>query len=322
MATRYDQGRKRWVVEFEQAGIRVFRRLPKGCSRAQGETLEANLRREIFDRETLDKQTDITLRDAIDRWLLDTRRKSPKKAASESRQWETYVGTRLLKEAPVVAQEAVRAWTKPVQVGKGKKPPSLATIDRRLAMLKAVCKHAWKQDWISHNLSGRITLFNPPNGREVYLSRAQVKTLAKSAPTSESKAAIMLLAYTGLRVSELLCQPAVERRSATLFVSRTTAKNKKNRSVPVPTVALPYLRALPLGLSYWALRKQFIAACKAAKLKNVRIHDLRHTYASFLAANGEDLYTIATLLGDELQSAKRYTHLIQDRLKQAVAGLK
>ena len=321
MAVRFDQGRKRWVVEFEQSNIRIFRRLPKGCARAQAESLEGQLRREIFDRESLDKRADVSLRHAIDQWLLDTRRKNTRKAQSEAKQWDGFVGTRMLKEAPEVASEAIRAWRKPMAADKGK-PPSLATIDRRLAMLKAVCKYAWEQRMIGENMSARIKLFNPPNEREVYLSRAQVKTLAKYAPSSESKAAIILLAYTGLRVSELLCQPAVERRSAMLSVSRTTAKNKKSRLVPVPAAAQSYLRALPLPLSYWRFRKEFIAACKASGVKGVRIHDLRHTYASWLAANGEDLYTIAKLLGDELQSAKRYTHLIKERLVKAVAGLK
>ncbi|HET9643587.1 MAG TPA: site-specific integrase [Burkholderiaceae bacterium] len=51
-------------------------------------------------------------------------------------------------------------------------------------------------------------------------------------------------------------------------------------------------------------------ALKAAKVKNFRFHDLRHSCASYLAQDGASLLQIADVLGHrQLQVTKRYSHL-------------
>ena len=56
----------------------------------------------------------------------------------------------------------------------------------------------------------------------------------------------------------------------------------------------------------------------AAVLNEVRIHDLRHTFASGGLAVGEGLSTIGKLLGHtQVQTTARYAHLAADPLKQA-----
>jgi len=336
MAVRYDEQRKRWLVEFEQAHIRIFRRLPKGSTQTQAQSLETKLRREIFDRETLEKIPALSLEKAIEQWLLeDHRRKDRRKMQSEARQWEPFAKGRLLREVPQVVQEAMSEWSH-TQSSSGQQSgrtaargtsgsistavstrTKAATINRRLAMLKSVCRHAYKQGRIAENLSGRITVLREDNKREVYLTKRQVSQLAAA---SSYPATIWLAAYTGLRASELLALPKMPPHSATLHVYKS--KSGKPRIVPVAGPARRYLSALPLEHSYWQLHKDFSRARKAIGMPGLHFHDLRHTFASWLAAEGEDLYTIATLLGDQLQSAQRYTHLVKGRLRDAVGKLK
>ena len=61
-----------------------------------------------------------------------------------------------------------------------------------------------------------------------------------------------------------------------------------------------------------------------AGLDNVRLHDLRHSYASRALALGESLPVIAKLLGHaQIQTTARYTHLTRDAVRDAatrVAG--
>jgi hypothetical protein len=80
MATRYDRNRQQWVTEFEQTGIRVYRRHPRGIGKPQAEAWEVKRRREIYDRVDLDRKPDLTIGDAIDLWLQDNRRKNQKQA--------------------------------------------------------------------------------------------------------------------------------------------------------------------------------------------------------------------------------------------------
>ena len=60
------------------------------------------------------------------------------------------------------------------------------------------------------------------------------------------------------------------------------------------------------------------ASRKAAGLSDVRIHDLRHTFASFLVNSGRTLYEVQHLLGHtQIKTTQRYSHLSQDTLLDA-----
>jgi integrase len=62
----------------------------------------------------------------------------------------------------------------------------------------------------------------------------------------------------------------------------------------------------------------WIEARKAAKLDGVRLHDLRHTYASVLVSAGMSLPIIGSLLGHSTPvTTARYAHLFDDPLRQA-----
>ena len=332
MAVRVSRGR--YVVEFQQGGSRVHRRLPPGVTKAQAQELETKLRRELFDGSTLDRRQELTLTAAIGLWLQSNRRKNQRQAESEARQWEPFVQGRMLRDAPEVAQEAVGLWrsrastpdartatarTRSAATRSATAMPS--TINRRLALLKAVCKHAWKQGLTPDNLSGRISLLREDNKREVYLTRSQVQKLARSSPSREAASAILLLAYTGLRVSELLAMPAATSRQASLTVA--SSKTGKPRIVPVPEPVRGLLRALPLPLSYWQLRNAFDAAKAKAGLPHVRIHDLRHSTASWLINEGVDLYVVGKVLRHTSpQTTARYAHLTTATLEKAMRKLK
>jgi integrase len=194
-------------------------------------------------------------------------------------------------------------------------------VNRRLALLKAVCKHAWKQGLHPENLSGRISLLREDNKREVYLTITQVRRLAKNATNSEVSAAIMIAAYTGLRASELLALSTATITSRSLTVSQS--KTGKPRVVPLPLAAQQYVRALPLGISYWQLHSEFCKAREAAGLPHVQFHDLRHTCASWLINAGVDLYTVGKILGHTTPATTaRYAHLSTQTLAKAMARLK
>lgn len=58
--------------------------------------------------------------------------------------------------------------------------------------------------------------------------------------------------------------------------------------------------------------------CRAAKIAEARIHDLRHTYASGLASAGQALPVIGALLGHtQPATTARYSHLFDDPLRAA-----
>ena len=112
-----------------------------------------------------------------------------------------------------------------------------------------------------------------------------------------------------------------------------TTKQKTEHRVPLSAPALELLVKLRAAAGEDAefvfpgrfgghrvdhLKNPWPKICKAAGITGVRLHDLRHTYASLLASSGFSLPMIGALLGHtQPQTTHRYAHLFDDPLRQA-----
>jgi integrase len=77
-----------------------------------------------------------------------------------------------------------------------------------------------------------------------------------------------------------------------------------------------------LGKPIVSLRKSWERICAAAQIENVRLHDLRHSFASVAAAGGLSLPVIGALLGHSQPSTTaRYAHLAASPLHQAADAI-
>jgi integrase len=145
-------------------------------------------------------------------------------------------------------------------------------------------------------------------------------------------AAIKLLVFTGARLSEILNLRwewiDFERGEARLPDSKTGAK-----TLHFPAPALAVLNDLPrvegnpyvivgnvAGARLVNLEKPWRAIRKAAGLDDVRLHDLRHAFASVAASSGMGLPIIGKMLGHtQAATTHRYAHLASDPVKAAAA---
>jgi integrase len=141
-------------------------------------------------------------------------------------------------------------------------------------------------------------------------------------------AAIRLLLFTGCRLREILHlkweQVDLERGLVFLADSKTGRK-----TVILNAPALAVLAGLDRLGSYVVpgddperpradLKRPWEAVAKRAGLDGVRLHDLRHTYASFGAGGGLGLPIIGKLLGHtQASTTQRYAHLDADPLRRA-----
>ena len=76
------------------------------------------------------------------------------------------------------------------------------------------------------------------------------------------------------------------------------------------------------GKSIRDLRTAFYNACHRAGIKNLRFHDLRHTFATRLVLSGIDLASVSKLLGHStIHMTMRYSHPTPEALKSAVCAL-
>jgi integrase len=309
MAVRQTDGR--WTVEFQQSGVRVFRRLHTGATRGQAQALETKLRGDIFAAKRLGHQAEPSLAATIQLWLEATlaRKKDRRMPAQNAVLLAPFVTGKAASQAPDAAREAIKAWAHLA--------PS--TVNRRLAVLKAALHYAWRQGWVRENASGKIEHLREPAGRQVYLSRAEVNRLAKAAQ-EPLRTAILIAAYTGLRASELLIAvPAANRKTITVPDSKTG----KPRTVPVAAPIRRLVGRLPLPMTYSRLEWAFRDARTQAGLPEVRFHDLRHTAASWLVNAGVDLYAVGAILGHTAPATtQRYAHLAHGTLAKAMRKLK
>lgn len=68
-----------------------------------------------------------------------------------------------------------------------------------------------------------------------------------------------------------------------------------------------------------ALHRRWRAVCEMADLRDVRLHDLRHSYASIALKHGETIPTIGRLLGHrDPATTLRYTHFADSSAHEAV----
>ena len=173
----------------------------------------------------------------------------------------------------------------------------------------------------------------PERARERFLSDTEYERLGRVLEAAEGRpgvsavslAAIRLLLLTGCRKNEILRLrwEEVDLRSAELRLadSKTGA-----RTIALPAAAVELLASLPRASDNpWVLpgrrrgrhlsnvTRAWHTLQRRAKLNDVRLHDLRHSYASRALALGESLPMIGRLLGHRrIQTTARYAHLAPD----------
>jgi integrase len=143
-------------------------------------------------------------------------------------------------------------------------------------------------------------------------------------------AAIRLLIFTGARVSEILNarwdQVDFDRGILFLSDSKTGAKPIYLSTAAVAVLSdLPRFHGTPYiiagaktGEARTDLKQPWTVLTRAANLEGVRLHDLRHSFASYGAGAGLGLPIIGKLLGhSQAATTQRYAHLDADPLRRA-----
>lgn len=173
---------------------------------------------------------------------------------------------------------------------------------------------------------------NAERPRERFLSAKEYARLFEALKTAEGAehpsviACIRLLALTGARLSEILRlrwdHVDFEHGALRLPDSKTGAK-----VVPLGAPALSLLSELTRVSDFVCFganldaplappQRQWRRIRKEAGLKNLRLHDLRHGFASLAAVSGESLKLIGAALGHrQTQTTERYAHLSHDPVR-------
>jgi integrase len=208
--------------------------------------------------------------------------------------------------------------------------------NRTVALLSKIFSLAIKWEEVAENPTKGIER-NPEHPRARYLDRAEVERLLAilaTHPNQLAANAVRLLLLTGARRNEVLSATwdQFDLEGGYWAKPAASVKQKRLHRVPLSSHALELLRDMrskahselflfpssDAGKPITDIKKSWASICKRAGIEGVRLHDLRHTYASTLASGGSSLLVIGALLGHtQAQTTHRYSHLFDDPLRAA-----
>ena len=210
-----------------------------------------------------------------------------------------------------------------------------AAANRSLPVLSTIMRQAEHSGYRPRNSNPcRGVRRYRQRGRERFLTFDEAHRLGSALDSLEAAsplpvAVVRLLLLTGCRQSEIRTLAWQDYREGHLFL-----RDGKTgpRTVWLSSPARQLLDGLPRTnrwifpasrcarpLSMDTLYRCWRALCSIASLTDVRLHDLRHSYASFALRQGETVLTIGRLLGHrDPETTLRYTHFADAMAQDAV----
>jgi integrase len=203
--------------------------------------------------------------------------------------------------------------------------------NRVVALLSKMFSLAIKWEMIDLNPCRGLEK-NPEQPRATYLDHDQLGRLLAALEDHPNKAAanaIRLLVLTGARSGEVFGASwgQFDRDFTTWTKPAAGTKAGREHRVPLSPEAAELLKEIRATTSsifvFPGLRTvshDWETISKAAGIEGVRVHDLRHSFASYLASSGLSLLVIGSLLGhSQAQTTLRYAHLLDAPLREATA---
>jgi len=292
-------------------------------SEFHAEAIKAKLEKEAWDRHVFGTEATMNFAEAALSYL-ETKRPTPNTAALVDR-LVAHFGERRLKK---IDQAAVNAAYGAILRPGAKDATRLRCV---LAPLRAILRHA--------GMTPNFHRPKTPPGRVRWIRPAEAERLIACCLPHLQPIVIFLL-YTGARCSEVLELDWSEVDLAHGQATFLRTKNGHPRAVPLSPRVISELANLPHrdgrvfrkpgGRPYKDCGRThggqfagaFKAACKAAEIKNLRPHDLRHTWATWLYAEKKDLLLLKQLGGwKSFQMVERYAHVDMETHRPAIDAL-
>lgn len=213
---------------------------------------------------------------------------------------------------------------------------SASTCNHYIKMLRHALNLAVEWDMLEKNPAAGIKLFHEDNQVEHYLGAEELDLLLHILRTDENRSVCLIALFllsTGARLNEALQAKwgHVDRERRVWRIPSANSKSKKVRAVPLNDSAIDVLEELDTegsfeylfinrktGEPYTTIYKVWCRIRNNAGLPHLRIHDLRHQYASFLVNSGRTLYEVQQILGhSDPMVTQRYAHLSTKALQIA-----
>jgi len=330
-------GTKLFIVQARIGGskrritVGVFPKMPLAKARAEALQVLAAMRSGIDPtaerkaRLRAAAAKSITVRELSERWLAEfvVPKLKPRTQHDYKKLLARYVLPAL---GNLTVAEIDRAHVEKLHLSMSDKPRS---ANYTVAVTRALLSFAVRHGLRANNPAKDVRLYREGR-RERYLTEAEIGAAAEAISAAERAgvigpfgvAGLRLALFTGARSGEITAfkwgHVGWERR----IIRLPDSKNNDPRTIHLSDAAIEVLRTIPhVGEfiiagrrgSYKNLSRAWTFVRKYAGLDDVRLHDLRHSYASLAAGRGVPLHTIGKLLGHrDSTTTQRYAHLARD----------
>ncbi|SIC06120.1 tyrosine-type recombinase/integrase [Mycobacteroides abscessus] len=336
----------RWRVEWrlpDRTKRRKIFRTEREAKAFEAEVISSRSRGVVVDPR---RGASITVEYAYTRWLASRQDFSAKVRRGYEDCWRISVQP-MFGPWPLakVDRHSIQEWVNAMTVGP-------RTRRWRHSVLRMTLQYAVEQDWLVKNPSTATTFPPMPAHDHTYLTADEVERLA--ALCGPQGDIVLILAYTGLRWGELTGLRVADinlttrrlqvRRSITQvggkLILGATKSRAGVRTVPIPTLIEPLLtrrvrgkapnaaaitspRGALLSRENWVRSVRWNEQRKRLGKPQLRIHDLRHTYASLSRFAGADLRLLQRTLGHAsiTVTAHTYAHLYDTELDSLADAL-
>jgi integrase len=350
--------RGRWVLDFyDQHGKRQRLALPEGTNKGQAKE-ELRAIEEMVAKGIFLPRVEVPLFSKLSRDWIEYKRPKLRETT-----WEVYEGhvrnhfhdldgLRINRVTVATIEKFITA--------RQVEGMNLGTLRKILVTLGQILSYTVRHKYLDHNPlreaerprgQGQLQDDNEACQDLRILTPAQINAFLAQVDEPKYRTLFMLAVFSGARQGELLglrwgdldwetCQIAVQRtfNNGRLFTPKTqTSKRKIDLGPAVMKELKKWRLACPkndLDLVFPneagnhinnknMLRRNFRPALKAAGCPSIRFHDLRHTYASLLIAQGENIKYIQNQLGHASPTITLnvYAHLMKPTNQEAACRL-
>ena len=208
-----------------------------------------------------------------------------------------------------------------------------STVNRILATLKHMINKGVQWDMANEETLKQVRnvkLLEENNKRLRFLTVEECQRLIDCCDP-HLKPIVTVALHTGMRKSEILNLKWEQIDLVHGFILLDTTKNGERREIPIDSTLIEMFSEMPHSIEsiyaftdrdgnlYKSVKKSFSTALRKAGIRDFRLHDCRHTYASQMVMNGVDLATVKDLLGHKsLAMTMRYAHLSPRHKRKAV----
>jgi len=202
------------------------------------------------------------------------------------------------------------------------------TANTHIRHLKAIFSKAVEWEFVKEHPFRRYKLLKVQQKPPVFLLPNQVDKVLQVIDSPEWQFIFKLFVYTGMRLSEVanLQWRDVDLQRGVITVRK--AKNYQTRVIPIHPKLKEELESRYPAIGkvvgyhkdyiYHRLKEYF----RKAGFPELRVHDLRHTFASLMVMSGVDLKTVQELLGHrDYRTTEIYAHLAPEHLHDAIKKL-